>query len=112
MRVQLILPLAALASLGLAAGGVLARPMAASATSPAFSGHKLAGAARVSLAQARGIALKAHPGAVTGEELEKEGGGSGLRYSFDIKSAGVAYEVGVDAKSGAVLENDRDTGND
>jgi hypothetical protein len=41
----------------------------------------------------------------TGEELEKEKGGSGLRYSFDIKNAGVTHEVGVDAKTGKLLEN-------
>jgi hypothetical protein len=39
------------------------------------------------------------------EELEKEKGGSGLRYSFDIKIGGVTHEVGVDAKSGKLLEN-------
>jgi uncharacterized membrane protein YkoI len=39
------------------------------------------------------------------EELEKEKGGSGLRYSFDIKNGGVTHEVGVDAKTGKLLEN-------
>ena len=57
------------------------------------------------LAQARATALKARPGKITDQELEKEGGGSGLRYSFDISSAGKTYEVGVDAKTGKVLEN-------
>jgi hypothetical protein len=33
------------------------------------------------------IALKAHPGKITDEELENGHGGSGLRYSFDIKLA-------------------------
>ena len=37
--------------------------------------------------------------------MEREKGGSGLRYSFDIKSDGAVYEVGVDAQSGKVLEN-------
>ncbi|OYV58158.1 MAG: peptidase M4, partial [Acidiphilium sp. 21-62-4] len=32
----------------------------------------------------------------------------GLRYSFDIKAAGATHEVGVDAKTGAVLENSID----
>ena len=50
-------------------------------------------------------ALKAHPGKVTDEELEKENGGSGLRYSFDIQHGKVIQEVGVDAKTGKVLEN-------
>ena len=31
--------------------------------------------------------------------------GSGLRYSFDIKHKAKTYEVGVDAQTGAVLEN-------
>ena len=57
------------------------------------------------MSQARSIALKAHPGKITDEELERERGGSGLRYSFDIKSGGITQEVGVDAKTGKVLEN-------
>jgi len=40
--------------------------------------------------------------------LEEERGGSGLRYSFDIKNNKVTYEVGVDAKTGKVLENARE----
>jgi uncharacterized membrane protein YkoI len=59
----------------------------------------------VKLAVARAKALKARPGVITDQELEKEKGGSGLRYSFDIKSGGKVYEVGVDAKTGALLEN-------
>ena len=42
---------------------------------------------------------------ITDQELENEGGGSDLRYSFDIKSGGKTHEVGVDAKTGRVLEN-------
>lgn len=62
--------------------------------------------AQVSLQQARATAMKTYPGKIVTEELEKEKGGSGLRYSFDVKnSAGVTHEVGVDAKTGAVLEN-------
>jgi uncharacterized membrane protein YkoI len=57
------------------------------------------------LSEARVVALKAFPGKITDEELEKEKGGSGLRYSFDIKNGGVTYEVGVDARTGKVLEN-------
>lgn len=61
--------------------------------------------ARITMPEARATALKAHPGQITDAELERESGGSGLRYSFDIKSGGKTFEVGVDAKSGAVLEN-------
>jgi len=43
------------------------------------------------MSQARSIALKAHPGKITDEELERERGGSGLRYSFDIKSGGARF---------------------
>jgi uncharacterized membrane protein YkoI len=52
--------------------------------------------------------LKACPGTITDEELEKEMGGSGLRYSFDIKSGRTVYEVGVDAQTGKVLENKKE----
>lgn len=34
-----------------------------------------------------------------------EAGDSGLRYSFDITSAEMTHEVGVDAKTGKALEN-------
>jgi uncharacterized membrane protein YkoI len=71
----------------------------------AYTGEELAKYARVTLAEARAIALKAFPGKITDEELEKEKGGSGLRYSFDIKNGGVTHEVGVDAKTGKLLEN-------
>ncbi len=70
-----------------------------------FKGEKLAKNAKISMADARVIALKAHPGKIADEELEKEKGGSGLRYSFDIKDAKGTQEVGVDAKTGKVLEN-------
>jgi uncharacterized membrane protein YkoI len=86
------------------AGGAV---MLITATLPAsaYTGQELAKGAKVSIADARAIALKAHPGEITDEELENEGGGSGLRYSFDIKSGAVTQEVGVDAQTGTVLEN-------
>ncbi|HEY8710996.1 MAG TPA: PepSY domain-containing protein [Burkholderiaceae bacterium] len=71
----------------------------------AYTGEKLAGEAKVGMTEARGIALKAHPGKVTDEELEKESGGTGLRYSFDIRDGKVTHEVGVDAQTGKLLEN-------
>lgn len=71
----------------------------------AYTGHELAKNAKVTMAEARSIALKAHPGKITDEELEKEKGGSGLRYSFDIRHGKVIQEVGVDARTGKVLEN-------
>ncbi|WP_206243437.1 PepSY domain-containing protein [Novosphingobium terrae] len=71
----------------------------------AMKGEQLAHRAKVSLSIARATALKARPGKITDEELELEKGGSGLRYSFDIANGGKTYEVGVDAKTGTVLEN-------
>jgi len=40
--------------------------------------------------------------------LEKKKGGSGLRYSFGVKSGKALYEVGVDAQTGKVLENSKE----
>ncbi len=74
----------------------------------AYSGENLAKTAKISMEQATQIALKAMPGKITDRELEREGGGSGLRYSFDVLSKGVTYEVGVDAQTGTVLENGRE----
>ena len=84
-----------------------------SLTGPAlgFTGQKYVRYAQVTLADARVIALKARPGKITDSELEYEKGGSGLRYSFDIQKASNKYEVGVDAKTGAVLENSTEGAN-
>ena len=71
----------------------------------AYTGEALAKHAKVTMTEARAIAIKAHPGKITDEELEKEAGGSGLRYSFDIRDGKVTHEVGVDAQTGALLEN-------
>ena len=70
-----------------------------------LKGSNFASSARVSLAAARSTALTARPGSITDQELEKETGGSGLRYSLDIKDRGKTFEVGVDAVTGKVLEN-------
>ena len=69
-----------------------------------YTGQQLAPQAKVSLQQARAIALKAARGTISAQELEKEPGGRGLRYSFDIKAGTKTFEVGVDAQTGAVLE--------
>ena len=85
---------------------LVAMPVCVIASTPAkFKGAELMGQARVKLPSARMTAMKARPGTITDQELEKEKGGSGLRYSFDITSHGKPYEVGIDAKTGAVLEN-------
>ena len=74
-------------------------------TAFAFDGEKYLNNASVQLADARAKALKAFPGKIVSEELEKESGGSGLRYSFVISQNDAKHEVGIDAKTGAVLEN-------
>ena len=77
-----------------------------SATSAmAFTGQKYVHQAKVTLVEARATALKVRPGTITDQELERERGGSGLRYSFDVKADNHTFEVGVDAKTGKVLEN-------
>ena len=75
----------------------------------AWTGEKYAPQAKITMDQATAIALKERPGTVTDRELEREHGGSGLRYSFDVKGTdGVVYEVGVDAKTGKVLEDSKE----
>lgn len=83
------------------AAALAGAPLAAQA----YTGEELASGAKVSIEQARATALKSVHGKITDQELEKEPGGSGLRYSFDIKVGAKTFEVGVDARSGAILEN-------
>ena len=72
----------------------------------AYDGQAMAGSAKVSMHQAETIAHKNQPGKIIARELEKENGGSGLRYSFDVKAnSGKTHEVGIDAATGKVLEN-------
>jgi len=75
----------------------------------AYKGEQLAKQAKINLQQAQHIALKAFPGKIIDEELEKEAGGSGLRYSFDIRRGKQLHEVGVDASDGKILENSDDS---
>src|SRR5689334_15024780 len=85
---------------------LLAALGATGANAAPLDGAKLLPQAKISLAKARATALAARAGTITDQELENEGGGTGLRYSFDIKSQGKTFEVGVDARTGKVLEND------
>ena len=80
---------------------------AAIVTTPAFAytGQRYARDANITLQQARAKALKAYPGTISDQELEKERGGTGLRYSFDIKNGAKTHEVGIDARTGRLLEN-------
>ena len=95
------------------ARNVVATILAASAVTfctaaVAYPGEEFGKYAKIDIQAARGIALKVRPGKITDEELEKEKGGSGLRYSFDIKVGSKTYEVGVDAVTGTLLENRRE----
>jgi uncharacterized membrane protein YkoI len=74
----------------------------------AYSGQEFSKAAKLTLEDARAIALKAYPGKVTDEELEKFKGG--LRYTFDIKSGSKTKEVSVDGNSGKILGATTDAG--
>jgi uncharacterized membrane protein YkoI len=69
---------------------------------------RLAKQAKITMQQAREIALKRVSGTITGEDLEKEKGR--LQYSFDIRDAnGKVFDVEIDAKTGQVLKAVEDT---
>lgn len=59
--------------------------------------------AKLSMAQARAIAVKLAPGKITKQEYEHEG--KGWRYSFDIMQGKRIHEIGVDANTGRIVEN-------
>ncbi|MBV8447033.1 MAG: PepSY domain-containing protein [Hyphomicrobiales bacterium] len=90
---------------GLCLGAALVATVSITLPALGYTGQELSRHARVTIEEARAIALKAHPGKITDEELEREAGGTGLRYSFDIKKGTTTQEVGVDARTGRVLEN-------
>lgn len=98
-----------LLALTLSAG--LALP-AAAATPPPLLGSQYLSQAKVSPARAQLVATAVVHGTVISRELEREKGGSGLRYSFDIRVGKVVHEVGIDAITGRVLENSIDDGRD
>ena len=59
--------------------------------------------ARLTMVQARAIALRAAPGKLMSSEYEKEGGD--WRYSFDIQQHNNVQEIGIDGQSGKIVEN-------
>ena len=72
----------------------------------AIGGAALATAAptpRISMAQARAMALRLAPGKLISSEYEKEGGI--WRYSFDIQQRDHVQEIGIDGRTGKVVEN-------
>lgn len=64
---------------------------------------------KISMKQARKIALSkvSGQGEVKSSELETENGI--LQYSFDIQTADGMYEIGVDAATGAIVENKKES---
>ncbi|EQD62009.1 PepSY domain-containing protein [Ferrovum myxofaciens] len=78
----------------------------------AYKGEQYAKEATLTIEQARAVAVKAYPGDIVEEELEHKLGGSGLRYSFDIRANHITHEVEIDAKSGKVLRNERENSNE
>jgi hypothetical protein len=86
--------------------GVFAGVALAALALPALAatGDSPAGA-KITLAQARQIALTAQSGQIMDSAIEA--GVGGARYSFDILSHanGTTREVEVDANTGAILEN-------
>ena len=69
----------------------------------------LAKQAKITLDEARTIALQTRPGKVEDEELEMEN--DVLMYSFDIRSDdGKLFEVEIDAKTSKILSNKEDSG--
>ena len=58
---------------------------------------------RIAMAAAKAMALKLAPGKIISSEYEKEGGI--WRYSFDIQQKGNVQEIGIDGRTGKVVEN-------
>jgi len=57
----------------------------------------------ISYGRAQQIALNARPGRVVSHRMDRERGGPA--YSFDIRNARGRYEVDVNQRTGAVVEN-------
>jgi uncharacterized membrane protein YkoI len=81
---------------------IMAILAALGAAAPAVAATK-APKPKLSMAEARAIALKTAPGKIKDAEYEREGGG--WRYSFDIVQGGKIHEIGVDAMTGKIVED-------
>jgi uncharacterized membrane protein YkoI len=89
---------------GLAIIGMISVP---SSNVFAYTGEKLAKGAKVSIEQARAIAASES----RSDHRRRIGTREGRQrpsLSFDIKSDGAVYEVGVDAQTGKVLEDKKE----
>jgi uncharacterized membrane protein YkoI len=76
----------------------LAATLAGAATATAQ-----APAPKLTIAEARHIALSVAHGTIVSEEYEKENGA--WRYSFEVREAGRIHEIGVDPNTGNIVEN-------
>jgi uncharacterized membrane protein YkoI len=85
-------------------------PIAALATGAALAAAPHGPPAKLTMAQARVIALKAAPGKIVESDYEKEKGA--WRYSFDIRQGTRVHEVGVDANNGKIVESSYETAGD
>lgn len=72
------------------------------ATMPGFA-KKAKPKPKLTMATAKAIALKRAPGRIKDAEYEFEGGG--WRYSFDILQGKRIHEIGVNAMTGAIVED-------
>lgn len=77
-----------------------------SLSAQAYSGSQYASEAKITIKEAREIALKVNPGTVVDEELEHKSGG--LRFSIAIRAHHVTNEIAVDANTGKVLSKGKD----
>lgn len=76
------------------------------ATSSVFLGtaaYATAPKPAISKSRAERIALKLAPGKIISSEYENEGGG--WRWSFDIQQKGHVQEIGIDGRTGKIVEN-------
>ncbi len=81
--------------------------LAAALASVAAAGTAFA--AKITMEEAKALALKAVPGTITRQELENEHGRE--QYSFEIKPTGekeATAEVAIDANDGSVVSIDHD----
>jgi uncharacterized membrane protein YkoI len=72
-------------------------------TAALAAGAPSAPAPKISKARAEAMALKLAPGKIISSEYENEGGG--WRYSFDIQQKGHVQEIGIDGRTGKIVEN-------
>ena len=75
----------------------------ASPTSARAPAHPEARRAKLTIKQAKAIALRTAPGTVVERDYELED--RTWRYSFDIRQGERIHEVGVDAKTGKIVES-------